>query len=186
MQDYNSKIQFPTNDDFANRITFAEFVESKSSGNPMIHYTAEVVSPATVDIGGEQVNIAGVETEQYLTVTTFDGNKEVDTEKTEANRKRIEKFYTDCGQDFSTFDPQNPDISWMKGKVILTAMGCNVEPQRKTPTPEQVAKKQPGDIMKNRITGKDMVYYKPRIIEVFGLAPAGSVGASVGATPKPF
>jgi hypothetical protein len=172
-QDYNRKLQFPTNDNYAIRITEAEFVESKRTGNPMIHYKSEVVTPATVDIGGKETNIAGVETDQYLIVTTLK-NGEVDAEKTAANRERLETFWTNCGQDFSKFDTQNPDLSWMKGIVLLVAMGCDVEAQRKSPTPEQVANKQQGDIMKNPITGKDLVYYKPKVTEVFGVQPKTS------------
>jgi len=182
--DYNRKLQFPTNDNYANRIVEAEFVESKRTGNPMIHFKCEVVTPATVGINGKEVNIAGVETDQYYIVTTLEGGK-VNEEKTAGNRERLETLWTNCGQDFSKFNPENPDLSWMKGKVILTAMACDSEPQRKTATPEQLANNQKGDIMKHPINGNDLVYYKPKISEIFCLAPEGLTGITSKAPSLP-
>ena len=182
--DYNRKMQYPTNDNFVNRITEAEFVESKK-GSMMIHYKAEVVQPESVSIDGKDVNIAGVETDQYLVTANFEADGSLDEEKTEASRERVKMFWDHCGQDSSKIDWDNPDIAWMKGVVVLTAMGCDVEPQRKSPTPEQKANRQQGDVMKNPITGKDLVYYKPKIVEVFGLQPGGVVG-SASSSSKPY
>lgn len=187
-KDYNSKMQLPTSDNYVNRITFAEFVDSKTSGNPMIHFTSEIVSPEVVSINGEDVNIAGTTVEHYYTTTTIG-----DDEKTAANRKRIldDKnpdelgLYPRLGLDPASFNPENPDVSVFKGLVFLSAMGSKAEPQRKSPTAEQLAKGQKqGDIMKNPVTGKDMVFHKPYVKEIFGLAPSG-VG-SKATSNKPY
>lgn len=181
--DYNQKMQFPTNDNFVNRITGAEFKESKTSGNPMIALTMEVVSPETVDIGGKEVNIAGVETISYYTVTSFK-NGEEDVDKTAKNRERLEELYTNLGLDFTQVNFNNPDVAPFKGLVVLTAMGCENNPQHKTPTAEQLAKGQKvGDVMKNPVTGKELFFYKPNIKEIFGIAPAGVAGTATASKP---
>ena len=178
--DYNRKMQFPTNDNFVCRVTLAEFVEAKSSGNPQIHMKFEVQSPSEVEIAGKQVNISGVEVDRYYPVTCLkEKDGEIDADKTAAARERMAELYEQLGLDFSKFDPANPDVKSMQGKVVLCAMSCGSEPQRKTPTAEQAAKGQrQGDIMVNPVTGKQMVYFKPFISEIFGLAPAQTGGAS--------
>jgi len=183
-QDYNMKMQFPTNDNFVARITTAEFIESKKSGNSMIHYIAEVVQPDLVDIGGKQVNIAGVEVHQYMVTHIWKGEGVLNDENTETSRERIRELWERMGSDPSQIDWENPDMSVLKGKVVLCAMGCGVEPQRKSPTPEQRAAHQLGDIMINPITKKELVYYKPKIVEIFGVAP-GDIASGATAN-KPY
>ena len=180
--DYNRKMQFPTNDNYSNRITEIEFKES-GKGNMMIEYKAEIVSPESVNIDGKEVNIGGYETTQYLVTANFKADGQLDESKTEASRERVKTFWANCGQDPEKINWDNPDTAWMKGAVILTAMGCDVEPQRKSPTPEQKAAKQQGDVMKNPMTNKELVFYKPKISEVFGIAPGGVVGSSSSSKP---
>lgn len=169
--DYNKKMQFPANDDYVARITEAEFVESKRSGNPMIHYTMEVVSPDTRTIDGKEVNIAGVQIEQYATVTVMDG-ADVDTEGTDNVRERLKELLAKLEIETSNFDYQNPPVEKFKGLVVLCALGADTDSMRKAPTPEQLAKGQKeGDVMMNPITKKAIVFYKPKVIEIFGIAP---------------
>lgn len=181
--DYNKSMQFPTNDNFANRITEAEFVESKK-GSMMIHYTAEVVVPDTAQIDGREVNIAGAVTEQYLVTHVYKQGNVLDEEKTEQARIRAREFFTRCKQDADNIDWDNPNITWMKGTIVLTGMSCDVEPMYKDPTPEQKEKGLKGDVMTNPITGAKKVFYKPKIVEVWGLAPENiTAGVAAG---KPY
>ncbi len=177
-QDYNRSMQFPTNDNYVNRITGAEFTDSKRTGNPMIHYKAEVILPDTVDIGGKQVTVAGVETDQYLVTANMKADGTQDEDKTSESRERVSEFLSRVGVDVASFNWDNPDVNQLKGKVVLTAMGCDITPYRKDPTPEQKAAGQEGDIMINPLTNKPKIGYKPKIVEVWGLAPERVAGAS--------
>jgi hypothetical protein len=169
--DYNKKMQFPNNDNYVNRITCVEFKESKSSGNPMLAITCEIVSPTTVEIAGKEVNVAGLETTSYYTTTVLEG-AEVDTEETASKRERLEELYAKLGLDFKNENWQNPNVKAFENKVILTAMGSEVKRMHKTPTAEQLKNGQKqGDVMKDPLTGKEMVFYEPKIIEIFGEAP---------------
>ena len=170
-------MQFPAGEYFQVRFTDVDFTDSKSSGNPMIVVSSEVVSPTEVEIGGEMVNIAGVEPKpMYFTTLTLHANGEVNVDKSAANKERLSKLYNDLGLDFSKFDPQNPDISVLKGLVVLCAMGADVEEQRRTPTAEQLAKKEKGTIMTHPVTGAKLVFYSPKVTEVYALAPAEGAG----------
>lgn len=181
-EQWNSTIQFPTDSNFINRITGAEFKQSKSSGNPMIQLDCEVISPEVVDVGGEQVNIAGVTTINYFTTKTA-----FDDEKSAKNLKRckelIAKLFPDKPEYVEQFNPENPDADMLKAMVglcVLTQMSPKTEERRKNPTSEQIAKAKEmkaypqGDVMKHPVSGKALVSYRPEIREIFALAPEGA------------
>lgn len=189
MDQWNSSIQFPTDSSFVNRITAVEFKKSKSSGNPMLQIDCEVISPEVVEVGGEQVNIAGVSTINYYTTMTVD-----DAEKSAKNKERLcstkadkpgllRLLFPDKPEYADNFNPENPDAEMLKAMVglcILTHMAPKTEPKRKNPTSEQIAKAKEtrtfpeGSIMKHPVTGKDLISYRPEIREIFALAPEGS------------
>lgn len=78
---WSAAVMIPTSSEYANRITGASFSPSKSSGNPMVTVECEVVTPQEVEVGGEQVNIAGVSTTNYFVTTVIDPKtKTVDEE----------------------------------------------------------------------------------------------------------
>ena len=172
MQKWNSKVQFPSDSCFVNRVTDATFGPSNSSGNPMLTLTCEVVSPATYEIGTETYNIAGVQTKNYYT-TAVQG----DDERTAECQKRFKALWELFGLDPNTINWDNPDVSPLRGKLILTQMSPDIEPQRKNPTAAQIeaAKKTgarpEGDVQKHPVTGAPLINYWPKIREIFGLAP---------------
>lgn len=183
---WNSKVMLPTDSNYICRVTGADFGPSKSSGNPMITLNWEIASPGEVEIGGNMVNIAGVKPRPtYHTVAAMDAEGEVDEEKTAIKHTQIKELYEKFGltsEDIGSMD--NPDTSKLLGKACYCLVKAKVTEQRKPPTAAQVeaAKKAgnkfaQGDVMKNPVTGKDLVDYWPEITEIFGLALTGSVAA---------
>jgi hypothetical protein len=192
-KDWNFQIQFPTNSNFVNRITSLTFETAKSSGNPMLKLECEVISPETVDVAGELVNIAGVKTVSYYTTKVIgDDDKSI-----EASSKCLERItgnnperpgllrilFPDNPEFCDQFNAENPDNDMLKkaeGLCILTAMSAKAEERRATPTAAEIeaakAKRQrpQGAIMKNPRTGKPLVSYRPQVNEIFALAPEGA------------
>ena len=178
---WNSNVQFPTDSNFVNRITEASFGPSNSSGNPMITWKAEVVSPADVEIGDKTYNIAGVKTINYLVTEVKDGEG-IDAFKTEACRERVSEFWKKLGLDPQSINWDNIDVKPLVNLKIYTQMEPEINERHKNPTAAQLAegkakglKKIEGDIMKNPLTGKPIIQYFPKIREVFGIVPDGSV-----------
>lgn len=188
-EQWHSGIQFPTDSNFVNRITAVEFKKSKSSGNPMIQVDCEVISPETVEVAGEMVNIAGVSTINYYTTMTPD-----DAEKSAKNLERLcgtktdrpgllRILFPDKPEYADQFNPENPDAEMLKAMVglcILTQMSPEKEEKTKNPTSEEIAKAKAkgeypkGQVMKHPVTGKPLIAYRPQIKEIFALAPEGA------------
>lgn len=175
---WSAAVMIPTSSEYANRITGASFSPSKSSGNPMVTVECEVVTPQEVEVGGEQVNIAGVSTTNYFVTTVIDPKtKTVDEEATAKKRGQFREFWEKCGLDSSEINWDNIEVKKLEGKVLLTQMESEMEEKRATPTAEQIAKakekgvRPEGTIMKNPVTGKPLVNYWPKIREFFGLSP---------------
>lgn len=181
MQQWNAKILFPADSDYSNRVLTAKYGPSNSSGNPMITLVMEVVSPQSKNIAGVDTNIAGCKTTNYYTVTSFNEDGSVNDENTKNCRERITKLYTDFGLEAPTDFNAPLDVKGFEKKVVLTQMRSKITEQRKTPTAEQAAKKQQGDVMKHPVTGKPLIQYWPEIVEIFGLAPEGQVAVGGGA-----
>ena len=177
---WNAKIQFPTTSDTVNRCIGATFGPSKSSQNPMISLEFEVVSPEVVEVGYLQVNIQGVKCINYYTTKVFEkdteGNSVVNEDKTAACLERVHELYANFGIDTTGVNWDNPPVDGFRGKCVMTQMSPDVDVMRKNPTSQQIrdAKKKgiraEGDIMKNPVTGKDLIQYWPKIREIFGLA----------------
>lgn len=167
---YNKSIKLPK-DNYILRVVDESFGPSKSSGNPMITLKTEVQSPDEVNVGGEQVTVAGLAIPYYITVANLQ-----DAEKSEACKKRCivgkendPGLYQKFGIDPATFNQENPGLGF-KGKLFHALLNSKTEAVRKDPTPEQQAKGEQGDIIKNPVTGEDKVYYQVQIEEIYGLA----------------
>ena len=167
---WNSKTPW-NNDNYILRCLSADFGPSKSSGKPMITMEHEVIAPQEVEIGGKMVTVAGTKIKTYNVTQSINEAGEVDMEKTESIRERLEKLYAAYGLDFTTFNAENPDVTGFVGKCVHAYVVANPTEKRKSPTAEQLKKgEKQGDILKNPITGKPMVEYWPKIDEIFGLA----------------
>ena len=189
---WNAEIMFPKDSCYQVRVIDLIFSDSKSSGNPMITLQWELTAPTTVEVGDDIIEIVGsVKGKQYLATTTVfsaDG-KTVDEEATKVKRdKFIETLKTlKVGGkpviDVATINWDNPNLSALKGKILLVSMESEVKEDRKTPTKsdlEEAKKKgidasQAGKIMKDPVTGKDLVKYWPKVRSIFGIA-AGTGG----------
>lgn len=191
-KDWNFQLMFPTNSNFINRITALTF-EQSNAGNTMLVMDCEVISPETVDVAGELINIAGVKTKNwYVTKVLGDDDKSIETSENMLERltgKDAERpgllriLFPDNPEYADDFNPENPDINVLKkaeGLCVLTAMSSKAEERRATPTAAQIEaakstrKRAQGDVMKNPRTGKPLVSYRPQINEIFALAPEGS------------
>lgn len=146
----------------------------------MITLRFEIVSPETVNIAGEEFIVAGAETSPaYYVTKSVNESGEVDIEKTETIKKRLDDLCVKFGLPLIT-DPENPALGF-KGKCVWALVQSDVVEKRKSPTAEQLAAGQrQGDVICNPITGKPLVNYYPKIAEIFGLAPTYLV------TDKPF
>ena len=168
---WSSKVMFPR-DNFVLRCVDEDFSPSKSSGNPMITLEFEVHSPEEVSVAGEQYTVAGVTSKMYFPTIVFaDGEGNKDVEKTERSQARVKELYELFGLDSSNINFENPSLAF-KGKLVHALMYGDAQEQRKAPTPEQAAKRQQGDILKNPITGKPLISYFPKVDTIFGLAQA--------------
>lgn len=190
MTNWNSSIMFPTDTVFLNRILDVKFSPS-SAGNPMVTLETEVVHPDEYDVAGEIINISGVKVSTWYATKVLD-NVEVDSDKTEKAQKRFTQLMTDLfPQDTKrhTINWDNPDLSGIKGLVVMTHMADDEQEQRKTPTSKQIAEakangvsgdklKYVGDVMRNPRTGKPMINHRPVLREIFGLAPKEKADAA--------
>ena len=144
-----------------------------SKGSPMITFEFEVQSPASValmiDGVATDVTVAGAKL-RHWSVTQSIVNGVVDAEKTVKSAERIEAVCKAFGVDYATFNPENPDLSGFIGKKVWAFVDSKLVEQRRSPTPEQIANKQPGDIATNPITGEKMQNYFPKVKEFIGLA----------------
>ena len=91
MQNWNSKVQFPS-DNFILTCVDAAFGPSASSGKPMITLECEIKSPETVTVAGEEYNVAGQKVGKlYYVTTSIDADGNVDIQKTESCKKRVDE-----------------------------------------------------------------------------------------------
>jgi hypothetical protein len=188
MVKWNAELQFPSDNDYANRITNIVHGESKSSGNLMLTINTEVVSPTIKEIDGKEVDITGAKSQAFYVVThIYDENDDLDTERTGKARERASKLLLSIGVpeesgignlNSEAWDNLEVLIKPLLGKIVLTQMESDIDEQRKTPTQAQLleAKKkgihpsQAGSIMKNPITGKQEIKYWPKIVQIYGLS----------------
>jgi hypothetical protein len=166
MNKWNNTVMWPR-DNFVNRVIEESFSPSKSSGNPMITLTFEVVSPETFSVAGETYTGVGQKTTRYFTT----GNIE-DAEKDAKAKKGTQELFKKFGLPHDNINWDNPKLGF-KGKLVHTLMGDNLVEERKSPTAEQLKKgiKQ-GDVIMNPVTKKPRTKHYPQILEIDGLASA--------------
>ena len=165
---WNSSVQFNL-DNYLVRVVDATFGPSKSSGKPMITLTTEIVSPDTMNVAGEDYNVAGVKVRpMYIVTKSVDADGNVDVEKTSNIKTRLDELTKAFGLPAIT-DPENPDIEGFKGKIVWALVGSETVERRKAPTAEQLAKgEKVGEVLTNPMTGQPLVNYFPKIQQIFG------------------
>ena len=177
---WNSAVMFPQ-DNAILRVIEANFGPSKSSGNPMITLSFEVVAPESINVAGVEYSVAGLKiTPGYYTTATLD-----DAEKTKTNEQRVFKssnperpsLYEIFEIDSTGVDKNNPDVTVFKGKLVHALLKSEVKEKTKSPTAEQLKKGQKtGDVIKNPKTGKPEISFYPKIEKLYGLADGGVSG----------
>ena len=192
MRKWNKEVMFPTDNCFKNRITGIKFAPS-NQGNPMITIHMEVVSPTSYEIGGEEFDITGVETDSYFTTKVVPSNNASEeevahcAESTKECKKKAKELLHNLGieieEDAPEWDSLGPVIEVLRGKLVLTEMRSKIDERRKTPTSKQIAeakkagKRPEGDIMTHPITGKKLVDYWPQVVQIYGLVEGGGINA---------
>ena len=169
---WNSEIAIPTDSSYIIRCIEEVFGQSKSSGKPMITLKFEVVTPEEVDVAGEMITIAGVQTSpQYYVTQSVDENGNIDVEKSAEILKRLEKLYKAFGLPADSINPENPTLGF-KGKEVYAVLAADTQERRKSPTAAQLAAGQKqGDVMINPLTKAPLIYNSIKVGEIFGLAP---------------
>lgn len=181
---------FPTDTCFFNRILDVKFAPS-NAGNPMVTIETEIVHPNEYDIAGEIINISGVKVSTWYPIKVLE-NGEVNEEKTKEAQDKYTRLILDLfptEQARHTINWNNPDISGIKGLVVMTHMADDEQEQRKTPTSKQISEakangisgdklKYIGDVLRNPRTGKPMIIHRPVLREIFGLAPKEKAGVA--------
>lgn len=182
MKNWNKDIVLPTASDYVLYCLDATFGPSKSSGNPMITLKFEIRSPATVNVAGEDINIAGVEVPFYATTQNLS-----EPDKDQSLYARV--FHSDNADELSLyqlfeitlpddFDKENPPVDLLKGKFLYAQVKSDSRAQRKSPTAEQLKNGiREGDVMVNPKTKKPLMSHYPKIVELYGIAPDPSVTA---------
>jgi hypothetical protein len=159
----NSKTPIPQ-DRYVCRCTKESFGPSRNSGNLMITREWEIVSPEEVTIGDQKVQVAGQKLYQYLVTKNLE-----DAAKSDKSLGRVFDDYNALG--FPTadgIDDENPTLM-AEGKYADIIIGAEESVARKDPTPEQRAKRQLGDPIKDG-NGKDIKTYRPVIKQIIGQA----------------
>lgn len=168
-QKYNNNLQLPR-DNYVIRCTEESFGPSKSSGNPMATLNFEIDSPEEVEIAGVRYTVAGARVSPvYLSTLGKNESGEVDADKTAKSRERFVAMLTNFGLPTDNINWDNPTLGF-KGKLVHALLYSDESEQRKTPTKEQMARGQQGDILLHPITKVPLVKYYPKVDTIFGLA----------------
>lgn len=167
---YNSTVVFEKDSNYIIRCMEVAFGPS-AAGNPMLTFDYEIVSPETIESAGETYEVAGIKMRTWQVCQTMvDGV--VDVEKTSKNLDALKKLYTAFGCPDVVINPENPDITPFKGKCVYALLVNDSQDQRKSPTKTQLdAGQKQGDILLHPITKQPLKFNKPKIGEIFGLAP---------------
>lgn len=180
---WSSRVQWPR-DNFVCRVTDEKFAPSKGSGNPMITLTVETVgllkndntTTDEIDVGGEPFMIAGVRVTQYYPtiVLSSDG---VDAEKTKKAQERVKELYSKFGLG-GDINFENPVLGF-KGKLFMALLFGDPQPQRRSPTKEQLEKGiREGEVILDPVTREPVINFYPKIDRIYGLY--------AGEASKPF
>lgn len=158
-----SNIALPR-DRYIIRCTAEEFGPSKSSGNPMITRTWEIVSPESIMIDGKKVIIAGTEIKRYNTLEVIG-----DQAKT---LKAVGSYLADnakLGLPSAEVDTENPELL-CEGVCAHAILSSEEQVTRKALTDEERAEgKKFGEAIKDQ-EGNELKRYNHRIEQILGVA----------------
>lgn len=151
---------------------------SKSSQNPMITRTWEIVAPEEVQINGKTVNVAGTKATQYMVTQVNPPQNATEEEKEECAKKTRNKMgqlyadYDKLGIPYSEdgIDAENPTLG-ANGLTADWVMDAERTVMRQAPTAEQAAKRQLGDPIRDA-NNKEIESYRPRLVMLLGRSTA--------------
>lgn len=161
---FSFKDRLPT-DRYTCRVIGLKYEPSKGSGNPMVTVDCELCLPETVNVNGAQKEIAGKETSPlyFPLINLVDGER--DDKASSVSMNRYLQFMSKL-QLPTEVDDENPDLSYT-GIVFDAICGAEESVRTKEATPEQKAKGQKGDEIKDE-NGKSIKSYRIKITEVLG------------------
>lgn len=118
--------ELPPNGRYVMRCIEEVFSISKSSENPMITRTWEVVSPEEIKIGDKLVGLAGEKFRQYLTTKVIASEKNTFSlaevaKKSDAAYKRWMDENAKVGLPTEGFDDENPDMQESRSCIGVVA-----------------------------------------------------------------
>ena len=174
MKNWDASIEMPTNSEYVLRIVEEKFAPS-NSGNPMITLTAEIASPSTVTINGEEISIAGVKMPLWYPTAVFEDDIK-DEDKTKNAQQRVFKnsagtaLYQLFEIPITEDQYENPPLSFV-GKCVYARVKPDARVKHDSPTAEdlKVGKKE-GKVSINPKTRKPIQTYYPKVEEIYGLA----------------
>lgn len=147
----------------------------------MITLTAETVgllkndnsTTDEVDVGGESYMIAGVRiTSYYPTIVLNKDGEGIDEEKTKKAQERVKEVYGKFGLDNTNINFENPALGF-KGKLFMALLFGDPQPQRRSPTKEQLDRGiREGEVILDPVTRQPVINYYPKIDRIYGLAAA--------------
>lgn len=169
---WNKSIFFPK-DNYVLRIT-DEVKKPSSAGNPMVVLEFEIIECPRKKIGDDLVDFNGVKWNTW-NVTKVNPDKDTTPEEAAVSSQkafdRYNEFLAKCGVEVAQknegWDDENPPS--VKGKIVYASCYGLQVISRKSPTPEQKAKKEEGDILIDPITGKEVITWKPQIEQIYGV-----------------
>jgi len=169
---WNSKTPFPK-DRYQLTCIEEEFGKSKG-GNPMITRTWEITAPELVMNGDKQLNVAGLQTTQYVTLKVkAEGGDGWDIQKSDKAFGRFRDEALTLGLDPDTeVDDENPPLI-AKGKTVDAILYAREDVARKPPTPEQLRQgRRFGDEIKD-VNNKSIKTYTLQIECILGVVEGG-------------
>lgn len=172
---WNNKTPFPK-DRYTICCIEEDFAPSKSSGNPMLTRTWEIINPELVQIGDRQVNVAGAKIIQYRTTKVKSTKDEIEEGMGPWNEQSSDKAFGGFRDELLTLgfdsegeiDDENPPV-FAKGKTVDAIVYAKEDKARKSPTAEQIRKRQQGDPILDA-DGNEVVTYQLQLDTILGLA----------------
>jgi hypothetical protein len=165
---WSSKMPFPK-DRYQIACIEEKFAPSKNSGNPMITRVFEIVSPEQIEVGDMKVAVGGLKFTQYVTIKVKDEDGEGwNAEKSDKAFGRFAEELKVVGFEEESIDDENPPLFFLKKNFdAIVYAKCDVA--RKSPTPEQARKGQPGDVIKDAFD-KEVKTYQLALDQILGVA----------------
>lgn len=163
---WNFRMFFPT-DNYVIRC-LNQSAEVSQNNNPMTVLEWEIVNAEPRMIGESLVDFDGVKFRSWHVTAVKSGEDQEKRSQDVFNT--FDEILCKAGHDTTEgWDDENPP-QILKGKVFYAALAGKEQPMCKSPTPEQVAKGQKyGDVMKDPITGKDVVTWNINLSTLFAL-----------------